>query len=119
MKLATAIKTLEQQFGFTNVQYSKNNYGQHKPYSFYMLTDDYYIVLVHPGNRRTHTNFVQHSNEWFPQNIDWIVDAKRMFVSITPRTDNAKPYSELFVESIFDIKRGDVDFLKNLLSPIA
>jgi hypothetical protein len=117
MKLATAIKTLEQQFGLTDVQYSKNDYGTHRPYSFYALTDDYYIRVLDANNSRSLTNFLQHPHEFFAADVDNLINRRRICVAISPRSHvgDAKEY---FIDSFFTVNRGDVDFIKNLLSPI-
>lgn len=118
MKLATAIKTLEQEFGLTNVQYSKNDYGTHRPYSFYVVTDDYYIRLVDPNNSRSLTNFLQHPHEYFPADVNEIPNRRRIAVAISPRSHVADA-NEYFIDSYFTIKRGDVNFLTTLISSIS
>jgi hypothetical protein len=123
MKLATAINTLQQQFGLYDIQYDRRDEGQFKPYEFYMLTDKFSITLVDPSNRRSHRNYLQSDSHWLPANVDYIVnDARRLFVEISPRLTanmtNAE-YRDTFIKSVFAIKRGDTDFIKNLLSQIA
>ena len=123
MKLATAIKTLQQQFGLYDIQYDRRDEGQFKPYEFYMLTDKFSITLVDPSNRKSHRNYLQSDSHWLAADVDYIVnDARRLFVEVSPRLTanmtNAE-YRDTFIKSVFEIKYGDVDFIKNLLSPIA
>ena len=119
MKLATAINTLQQDFGLTNVEVYKGNEGQFKPYEFYMLTDKFYIQVIHPMNDRRHTNYIQNVKHFLPINVDEILNLKRIFVRITPNLSKNMAWDEYQVSSLFAIKRGDTDFIKNLLSQIA
>jgi DNA-binding cell septation regulator SpoVG len=119
MKLATAINTLQQDFGLTNVEVYKGNEGQFKPYEFYMLTDKFYIQVIHPMNDRRHTNYIQNVKHFLPINVDEILNLKRIFVRITPNLSKNMAWDEYQVSSLFAINRGDTDFIKNLLSQIA
>ena len=123
MKLATAIKTLQQQFGLYDIQYDRRDEGQFKPYEFYMLTDKFSLTLVDPSNRRTHRNYQQSDSHFLPSDVDYIADnARRVYIEISPRLTGdmtMTEYRDTFIKSVFEIKYGDVDFLKNLLSPIA
>ena len=119
MKLATAIKTLQQQFGLYDIQYDRRDEGQFKPYEFYMITDDFYIKVVHPMNDQVHRNYIQREDHFLPINVDEINNLSRIYIRVTPTSDKHTPWDEYMVHSHFMVKRGDVDFIKNLLSPIA
>jgi DNA-binding cell septation regulator SpoVG len=119
MKLATAINTLKQDFGLTDVQVYKGNEGQFKPYEFYMITDKFYIQVIHPMNERRHTNYIQNVKHFLPINVDEILNLRRIFVRITPNPTKNIAWDEYEVSSLFEIKRGDTEFIKNLMSQVA
>jgi hypothetical protein len=119
MKLATAINTLKQDFGLTNIEAFKVDEGQYKPYEFTMHTDKFSIQVVHPMNNRTHRNYIQKVQQFLPINVDEILNLRRIFVRITPITNKNMAWDEYLVSSLFEIKRGDTEFIKNLLSPVA
>jgi hypothetical protein len=119
MKLATAINTLKQEFGLYNVESYRQHEGQFKPYGFTMDTDKFLIEVVHPMNRRTHRNYIQRDHQFLPINVDEINNLGRIFIRVIRHTEKDLAWDEYMTTSIFEIKRGDVDFVKNLLSTIA
>jgi hypothetical protein len=46
MKLATAIKRLEQQFGLVGIQHEVQTWEQYQPVQFWLFTDKYFVKVL-------------------------------------------------------------------------
>lgn len=70
MKLKTAVKRLEQQFGLVGVDYRVKTWEMYQPVSFWLFTDKYFISVLTNGNYVTNKGFYLHDNEFSKEQVN-------------------------------------------------
>jgi hypothetical protein len=88
MKLMTAVKRLEKDFGMVGVDYRVKTWEMYQPTSFWLITDKYFITVLTTFDWKTNRGFYLKSDEFSKEQVDFLA-TKQPYVrlEISLKTD--------------------------------
>ena len=124
MKLKTAVKRLEQDFGMVGVDYRVKTWEMYQPTEFWLFTDKYYISVLVNELYSTNKGFYLQDNEFAKEQVDYLatyqkyirleisLNGKYYNKSVKFRVRNANGFQE-----VLDKLENDPKYLEILNEP--
>ena len=113
MKLMTAVKRLEKDFGMVGVDYRVKTWEMYRPTSFWLITDKYFITVLTTFDWKTNRGFYLQSDEFSKEQVDFLA-TKQPYVrlEISLKTD------KLFVAKKVRFRIRNEQGFKNVLDKL-
>jgi hypothetical protein len=87
MKLKTAVKRLEQDFGMVGVEYRVKTWEMYQPVEFWILTEKYYINVMPTGQVSTRWGYLS-PVEFDKHEVNYLAtDRRSIKISVSKRGD--------------------------------
>ena len=95
MKLKTAIKRLEQDFGMVGIDHRIKTWEMYQPTEFWLFTDKYFISVLPNEFYSTNKGFYLQNSEFAKEQVNELATSQKYIrIAVTPRDGrlNLKPF---------------------------